>query len=109
MARHPTSEKPAKTRRKRAAPPNEDKKRASEKFTHVFDDPNNVKRAIRALFLVCVVSFVLDFVIDRHIDHPWETFTAFYAFYGFVACVLLVLVAKAMRVVLMRKETYYDD
>jgi hypothetical protein len=119
MARKPPSKKPPKTRRKRAAAPKQDKKPAPEKvaaakvapvkYAHVFDDPNNVKRAIRILFLVCGLTFVLDFVIHRHVDHPWESLIGFYAVYGFVACVLLVLAAKAMRVVLMRKDDYYDE
>lgn len=104
MTRKPKTRKPAKSRRKPAAPAPEDKKPE-----HVFDDPRNVKRAIQVLFAVCGVAFVLDFVVSRHIDHPWEAFIGFYAAYGFVACVLLVLAAKAMRKVLMRKEEYYDE
>jgi len=78
-------------------------------YAHVFDNPRNVKRVIWILVALCGLTFVLDFVLHRHVDHPWEAFTGFYAAYGFVACVLLVLAAKAMRVVLMRKEDYYDE
>ena len=52
---------------------------------------------------------MLDFVVHRHVDHPWEAAWGFYCIYGFVACVLLVLVAKEMRKVIMRKEDYYDE
>jgi len=104
MTRKPQTRKPAKSRRKPVAPAPEDKKPE-----HVFDDPKNVKRAIQVLFAVCGVVFVLDFIVHRHVDHPWEAFIGFYAVYGFVACVLLVLAAKAMRTVLMRKEEYYDE
>ena len=38
-----------------------------------------------------------------------EMWTGFYAIYGFVACVLLVVLAKVMRKVVMRPETYYGD
>ena len=76
---------------------------------HLFDDPRNVKRAIYALFAVCGISLLLDFVIHRHVDHPWEAMFGFYCAYGFVACVILVLVATEMRKFLMRKEDYYDD
>ena len=76
---------------------------------HIFDDPQNVKRAIHALYVICGLSLLADFLIKRHIDHPWEVLPAFYCIYGFVACVLLVLIAKEMRKVLMRKEDYYDD
>lgn len=76
---------------------------------HFFDDPLRVKRAIQALFAVCGLTFLLDFVVHRHVDHPWEGMVGFYAVYGFVACVLLVLIAKEMRKLLMRKEDYYDE
>ncbi len=76
---------------------------------HMFDDPRNVKRAIYALYAVCAVSLLGDFVIDRHVDHPWEALLGFYPLYGFGACVLLVLIAKEMRKFLMRKDDYYDD
>lgn len=76
---------------------------------HYFDDPLRVKRAIQALFAVCGLTFLLDFVVHRHVDHPWEGMVGFYAVYGFVACVLLVLIAKEMRKLLMRKEDYYDE
>jgi hypothetical protein len=58
---------------------------------------------------VCGLSLVLDFVVHRHVDHPWERLIGFYCVYGFVACVILVLVAKEMRKILMRGEDYYGD
>ena len=80
----------------------------ARKKTHIFDDRQNVKRAIYALYAVCLVSLVADLVVHRHVDHPWESMFGFYCLYGFVACVILVLVAKEMRKALMRKEDYYD-
>ena len=74
---------------------------------HLFDDPQNVRRVIRGLTVACVVLFLLDAVLHRHVYHPWEAFFGFYAIYGFVACVLLVLLAKEMRKLVMRDEDYY--
>lgn len=76
---------------------------------HVFDHPRNVRRVIWALCIACVIVFVADPLVHRHVDHPWEAVFGFYGIYGFVACVLLVLVAKALRKILMRPEDYYDD
>jgi len=76
---------------------------------HVFDDPKNVKRAVHALYAICIMSIIAEFFVHRHIDHPWERLFGFYGVYGFIACVILVLVAKEMRKVVMRKEDYYDD
>jgi hypothetical protein len=76
---------------------------------HLFDEPRNTKRAIYGLYAVCAVALLGDFVVSRHVDHPWEALFGFYPLYGFGACVLLVLIAKQMRKVLMRKDDYYDD
>ena len=81
----------------------------TEDRRHLFDDPRNVKRAVWALFAVCGLLLGAEFLVHRHVDHPWEGLFAFYPVYGFVACVLLVLIAKQMRKVLMRREDYYDD
>jgi len=75
---------------------------------HLFDDLKNVKLFIHALYAVCGVSLLLDLVVHRHVDHPWERLFGFYCLYGFAACVILVLLAKEMRKVLMRSEDYYD-
>ena len=75
---------------------------------HFFDKPENVKKILYALYASCALLVVLDFVIHRHVYHSWESLWGFYPLYGFVGCVLLVLVAKWMRVFLMRDEHYYD-
>ncbi|MBU1565238.1 MAG: hypothetical protein KJ630_06380 [Proteobacteria bacterium] len=75
---------------------------------HIFDKPGNVQRVLYALYGCCAALFILDFIIHRHKIHPWEGLLGFYAVYGFVGCVVLVLVAKWMRLFLMRDEDYYD-
>jgi hypothetical protein len=74
----------------------------------MFDNPENVKRVLRALYTVCAALVLVDFVFHRHIVHPFERLWAFYAIYGWVSCVTLVLIAKQMRKVIMRSEDYYD-
>ena len=74
----------------------------------LFDKPRNVTRLLRALYVICFVLFMLDFILHRHITHQWESFTGFYAIFGFIACVTLVLVAKQLRKIVQRKEGYYD-
>jgi hypothetical protein len=76
---------------------------------YLFDNPMYVKLVIRALLVLCAVTVLLDAVIHRHHDHPWEAMFAFYPVYGFVSCVLLVLAAKQLRKVVMRAEDYYDE
>ena len=74
----------------------------------MFDHKKNIKRVLRALIVLCVASFAVDFVYHRHVVHPFEALWGFYAIYGFVACVILVLLAKEMRKWLMRSEDYYE-
>ena len=76
---------------------------------YLFDDPKNVKHLLHFLYGCCVLLFLLDFVIHRHVVHSWENLWGFYPVYGFVGCVTLVLVAKWMRTFLMRPEDYYEN
>lgn len=75
---------------------------------HLFDDPQNIKRLLNIFYICCALLVILDFVIHRHTMHKWDSLWAFYPIYGFVGCVILVVVAKWMRIFLMRPEDYYD-
>ncbi|MEC9340143.1 MAG: hypothetical protein VX663_01555 [Pseudomonadota bacterium] len=79
----------------------------AEEKTHLFDKPQNVRRLLRGFYAICALLVVADFVVHRHVYHPFEHLPTFYALFGFVACVVLVLVATQMRKVLMRDEDYY--
>jgi hypothetical protein len=76
---------------------------------YFFDKPENIKMVLRVFYALCGLLFVADFIIHRHVYHPWENLPGFYGIYGFVACVILVLIAAQMRKVLMRGEDYYED
>jgi len=75
---------------------------------HVFDEPRNTRRLLRALYVACALLFVVDFIFHRHVVHPVERVWGFYAIYGYLASVTLILLAKQMRRLLMRPEDYYD-
>ncbi len=68
----------------------------------------NLRRILKIFYAVCILSLILDFIIYRDHNQPWEWILFFYCIFGFVACVVLVLFAKVMRVYLMRSENYYD-
>lgn len=76
---------------------------------HFFDKRKNVNRLLTVLYCICIVLFILDFVIQRHIYHNWENLWGFYPMFGFVSCVVLVFIASWMRTYLKRPEDYYEN
>jgi len=77
---------------------------------YLFDKPANVKRLFRVYYFSLALLLVLDLLLAKHSNFPWESWPEFYAVYGFVACVALVLAAKyLLRPLVMRKEEYYDE
>ena len=76
---------------------------------HWLDDKRNVKRIIYALYFVCAALFLSDFFYHKHVVFSFDSWFGFYAIYGFVMCVGLVIGAKLMRIILMRREDYYDS
>ncbi len=74
-----------------------------------FDKPKNVTWILRIFYALCVLLVLADFIVHRHVYVSFEEIPTFYALYGFVACVVLVIVATAMRKVVMRGQHYYDE
>ena len=74
-----------------------------------FDKPKNVRRIIRALFIVSAIVVLLDLFYTKHPHFPIEGTFGFYGFYGFLGCYALVLLAKVLRLIVMRPEDYYDE
>jgi len=75
----------------------------------VADRPRNARPWTYGLVAVCGLLIVLDFVVHRHVGFAVEGWYGFYGVVGFAACALLVLAARAMRKIVGREETYYDD
>lgn len=73
-----------------------------------FDKAENVSLMLKIFYGCCALLVVLDFVINRYTYHPLENIWGFYPIYGFIGCVVLVIIAKWMRLFLMRDERYYD-
>jgi len=82
---------------------------ADQERKHFFDKPDNVRWLLRIFYGCCVALVAVELFVHRHLAHPFEGLFGFYAAYGLISCVVLVLLAKVMRVGLMRKEDYYDD
>jgi hypothetical protein len=75
------------------------------------DRPNlgpKVRKGLIVFYVLCAGLVVLDFFGLRHAENSLDAAYGFYAIYGFVACVVLVVVATAMRRLVMRDEDYYE-
>lgn len=88
--------------------PREHTRRPGER-SYWLDQPRNVDRVAYALYAVCAVIVVADALYVKHPYFDFEYLFGFHAWYGFVACVALVLIAKQMRRVVKRDETYYES
>ena len=80
----------------------------NDKKKYIFDNPKNVQRLLYGFYACCVLLIGIDFFFHRHVAHPWEEMFGFYGLYGFLACTLLVIIAKQIRKIIMRDESYYD-
>jgi len=72
------------------------------------DQPKNVSLIIAILVVICIFLFFADAFYHKHPHFEIENLFGFYGVYGFFVCVALVLLAKALRKILMRSEDYYD-
>lgn len=68
-----------------------------------------IKWILFGLYACCTALVAVDFLIHRHIYTDIEKIPAFYAIYGCVACIVLVIIARWMRIILIRDENYYDE
>ena len=66
----------------------------------------------RLFFIILVVSIILDFLwLYLHVFHyhfSFQYFPQFFAIFGLVGCMLLILIAKAMGIILVVDEDYYQ-
>ena len=74
----------------------------------VFDKPKNVRRLLGVFYGSLVLLLLAEFLIHKHAAFPWEKSFAFFAVYGFGSCVVLIFLAKILRLIVMRRENYYD-
>lgn len=67
---------------------------------------------IRALWWIGGITLVLLTLAGKLVDvHPHfglDGSFGFYSWYGFATCVAMVVVAKALGVLLKRRDSYYD-
>ena len=74
-----------------------------------FDKKENLNLFLKIFYGSLVVLLILDLFVEKHPYFGFDGAPSFSAAYGFIACVLLVLVAKVLRMFLMKDEEYYND
>ena len=74
-----------------------------------FDTKKNIIIFLRFFYATLAILLGIDFFITKHPDFAFEGVPNFFAVYGFISCVMLVLIAKVLRLFLMKDEDYYDD
>ena len=80
----------------------------ADRKQYLFDKPRNVRILLYVLYISCGILILLDFVVHRHVSHPWEQLLGFYSIYGFIGCVSIVFGPKWLRILVKRDEDYYD-
>ena len=63
----------------------------------------------KAFIAVLALTVAAQFFIETHPHFVVERLFAWNAVYGFLACAALILVAKALGLLLKRRDDYYDD
>ncbi len=79
-----------------------------KKELSIFDNPKNVKKLLIIFYCSLVILLIAEFFIHPHPAFSFEYVKGFSAVYGFFSCVLLIFLAKILRLIVMKKENYYD-
>lgn len=73
------------------------------------DDPRNIRKIVFGLVACSALAFLCSALYESHGGFGIQAWFGFYGIFGFIACVALVMIAKGLRRLLMRPETYYND
>jgi Na+/melibiose symporter-like transporter len=68
-----------------------------------------MRRAWAIFVAVLALTVAAEAFVQHHAAFPVERLFGWNALYGFLACAVLILVAKAIGLVLKRRDDYYDD
>jgi hypothetical protein len=63
----------------------------------------------KVFLAVLALTVLAQFAIESHPHFAVERLFAWNALYGFLACAVLILLAKALGLLLKRRDDYYDD
>ena len=75
---------------------------------HWLDESKNVNKVVYVLYAACAALMLADLIYHKHGHFTFEHWFGFYAWFGFIACVVIVISAKFLRILIKRREDYYD-
>lgn len=81
---------------------------SNNKKKYWLDQPKNINIIVYVLYAACAGLLIVDFFYHKHGHFDFEQWFGFYAWFGFIACIIVVLSAKFLRILIKRKEDYYD-
>ncbi len=79
-----------------------------KKESHLLYQPGVIRKLWIMLYLICGLTLVPEFFIEREPHFGIDAYFGFFALLGFASCIVLIMIAKAGGIVLKRKEDYYD-
>jgi len=84
-------------------PPNE------TKDMHWLVRPATIRHLWRGGLIILALTVLADLLLTPHPRFGIDGSFGFYAWYGFLTCAAMVIGAKALGLLLSRKDTYYDE
>lgn len=72
------------------------------------ENPAVIQKIIYGLAGFCLLLFLADLLHIRHGKFAIEDLLGFYGFYGFLAFAFIILSTKYLRMVIGRREDYYE-
>lgn len=86
------------------------KQKTPAKKTYWLEDKKNVDKIWYALIGLCAISVIIDFFYHKHVKYTVEDLIpGMYGWFGLASCVALVMGAKILRMIVNRREDYYDE
>jgi len=74
---------------------------------HWLDQPRNVKRLWRGFLLVLALTVLAEWFVPLHPHFKIESIFGFNAWFGFGVCAAMIVGAKALALLLKRRDSYY--
>ena len=76
-------------------------------MAHWLTEKTTIRLLWRWSLAILAALVVIGMFIDPHPHFGIDAVVAFPAWFGFIACIVLIVVAKAIGLVLKRRDTYY--